>query len=134
MNEIEQKEIEEMARCIAFELCPKRHAHANWGEKAQCYSDNNFTECKQIKNVVDKLYNAGYRNCKDKVVLSKEDLKQMVRAKIKCIDNMAIITRKETAREILKDWQNCAVAGNYYTKALSEHINKLAKQYGMEVE
>lgn len=56
-----QKQIEEMARIIAFELCPNRAIHKKWGEEAQCYSDNNFAECKEIKNVVDKLYNAGYR-------------------------------------------------------------------------
>lgn len=56
-----QKQIDEMARIIAFDLCPNRHVHAKWGEEAQCYSDNNFAECTKIKNVVDKLYNAGYR-------------------------------------------------------------------------
>lgn len=56
-----QKQIEEMARVIAFDLCPNRHIHAKWGEEAQCYSDNNFAECTKIKNAVDKLYNAGYR-------------------------------------------------------------------------
>ena len=56
-----QERIEEMARIIAFDLCPERHIHANYGEEAKCYSDNNFAECTKIKNVVDKLYNAGYR-------------------------------------------------------------------------
>lgn len=56
-----QKQIEEMARIIAFDLCPNGKMHEKWGEEAQCYSDNNFAECTKIKNLVDKLYNAGYR-------------------------------------------------------------------------
>ena len=42
--------------------------------------------------------------------------------------------RKETVKEILEDWENWAVAGNYYTRGLSEHINNLAKQCGVEEE
>ena len=69
-----QKQIEEMARIIAFDLCPNRHAHAKWGEEAKCYSDNNFAECTKIKNVVDKLYNAGYRKIPENaVVLTREE-------------------------------------------------------------
>lgn len=65
--------IEEMARIIAFVLCPNRNLHIRWGDKAQCYSDNNFAECTQIKNVVDKLYNAGYRKIPENaVVLNRE--------------------------------------------------------------
>lgn len=69
-----QKQIEEMARIIAFDLCPNRNVHAKWGEEAQCYSDNNFAECAQIKNVVDKLYNANYRKIPEgAVVLTREE-------------------------------------------------------------
>jgi hypothetical protein len=72
-----QKQIEEIARIIAFDLCPNRHVHAKWGEEAQCYSDNNFAECTKIKNVVDKLYNAGYRKIPENaVVLTKEELEE----------------------------------------------------------
>ena len=141
MNEIE-KEIEEMARCIAFELCPKRHAHANWGEKAQCYSDNNFTECKQIKNVVDKLYNAGYRNCKDKVVLSKEELNMLIgniekSSEIKAEELEKV--RKETAREIIEMLvPPCEACDENWHKGClclrTTIAEKIAKQYRVEVE
>lgn len=67
------KQIEEMARIIAFDLCPNRHVHAKWGEEAQCYSDNNFAECTKIKNVVDKLYNAGYRKIPENAMVINKD-------------------------------------------------------------
>lgn len=73
---MDKQMIEEMARIIAFVLCPKRNLHIRWGDKAQCYSDNNFAECTQIKNVVDKLYNAGYRKIPENaVVLTSDELK-----------------------------------------------------------
>ena len=83
------KQIEEMARIIAFDLCPNRHVHAKWGEEAQCYSDNNFAECTQIKNVVDKLYEAGYRKIPEKaVVLTREEwAKRNAEIEIIKIDN-----------------------------------------------
>jgi transcription antitermination factor NusA-like protein len=74
-----------MARIIAFDLCPKRRIHANYGEEAQCYSDNNFAECKEIKNVVDKLINAGYRKIPENaVVLTDKELNEELDT-IKCV-------------------------------------------------
>lgn len=69
------KDKEQMARIIAFDLC-KQSYHSDWyGNEAQCYSDNNFHDCKKIKAVVDKLYNAGYRRVgENAVVLSREEL------------------------------------------------------------
>ena len=58
MNEIEKKEIEEMARFI--DSCETR----------------NYNECLKVaKYLVEKL---GYRNCKDKVVLTKEEYQNMI--------------------------------------------------------
>lgn len=75
---MDKQMIEEMARIIAFDLCPNRHVHAKWGEEAQCYSDNNFAECTKIKNVVDKLYNAGYRKIPEgAVVLTREEYEKL---------------------------------------------------------
>lgn len=53
----EKEMLEEMARIIAFDLCPNGKAHANlYGNKSKCYSNDNFADCTKIKNVVDKLY------------------------------------------------------------------------------
>ena len=120
----EQKQIEKMARIIAFDLCPNRLIHANYGEKAQCYSDNNFAECAKIKNVVDKLYNAGYKK-----TFASDTQKAFQEGYIQgCIDSM-----QETAEEIIsfiesKD-KKC---GKYsiYTKLLQE----LKEKYGVEVK
>lgn len=74
MNKIE-REKEEMARIIAFELCPYGKLHAKLYEgRAMCASNDNFAECTKINKVVDKLYNAGYRKIdKESVVINKED-------------------------------------------------------------
>ena len=84
---MKDKIIEEMARIIAFELCPNRAIHKKWGEEAQCYSDNNFSECTQIKNVVDKLYNAGYRKIPENaVVLTETEYNDLLSDEVKTIE------------------------------------------------
>lgn len=139
MNEIEQKEIEEMARIIAFELCPYGKLHAKLYEnRARCASNDNFAECTKINKVVDKLYNVGYRNCKDKVVLSKEEyiendrLMKLLEEKrldeLKSIHKIFDEVRQQTAREILKSFEYCNDQTFY------EQWLKLAKEYGMEME
>ena len=148
MNEIENKEIEEMARA----MCGLYHEIEG---KYLCEEMN--LRCRPCKHYerAETLYNAGYRNVKDKVVLSTEDLKQMVRARRKCVDNTAITTRKKTAREIFEkireklkdcpevieesyDLQNddeyfLNIEG-YNKEFTNEIIEDLAKQYGVEVE
>ena len=107
-----KKQIEEMARIIAFDLCPNRRIHANYGEEAQCYSDTNFAECTKIKNVVDKLYNAGYRKITENaVVLTREEQQKYAAYKIiepqirGCLDRERELekrlenSRKETAEK-----------------------------------
>ena len=102
---------EQMARIIAFELCPQRHHKELYGENAKCYADNNFGDCAKIKEVVDKLYNAGYRKVADddddEIV---ESMKTYERA------------RQQTAREILQYIHN---------KKLSKAISE---KYGIELE
>lgn len=93
--ENKQKQIEEIARIIAFVLCPNRNLHIRWGDKAQCYSDNNFAECTQIKNVVDKLYNAGYRKIPENaVVLTREEYDELKQYEEK-VKSGACFTQKE---------------------------------------
>lgn len=97
-----QKQIEEIARIIAFDLCPNRHVHAKWGEEAQCYSDNNFAECTIIKNVVDKLYNAGCRKIPEgAVVLTREKYDEFLRqgAMIDFLKECNKEVRKETVEK-----------------------------------
>ena len=79
MNKDEMiKDKEQIARIIAFELCPQRYHKELYGENAKCYSDNNFGDCKKIKAVVDKLYNAGYRKvADDEIVIKKRQYEQL---------------------------------------------------------
>ena len=98
---MKQEIIEEMARIIAFDLCPNRSVHAKWGEEAQCYSDNNFAECTKIKNVVDKLYNAGYRKIPENaVVLTEEQMDMLVSRPY--YEDQVRKTRKETAEKFAR--------------------------------
>lgn len=73
-----EKQIEEMARIIAFDLCPYGKLHAKLYEnRAKCASNDNFAECTKINKVVEKLYEQGYRKLpEDSVVLSREKLQE----------------------------------------------------------
>ena len=103
------KDKEQMARIIAFDLC-KQSYHSNWyGNEAQCYSDNNFHDCKKIKVVVDKLYNANYRQVpKDAVVLTQEEYEEL----------------KNESAAIVKDYQEM---GQFYDEKCEE-LEKLIQE------
>lgn len=147
-----QKEKEEMARIIAFELCSegKRHKFL-YGNKSECYSNNNFADCKQIKSVVDKLYNADYGKIdKDSVILSKEEYEKLTEPRvfipkgisnkefekygiiyiaessIEIIPTRAVI-EKETAEKILQ-----IIKEEYGYIGNLEKI--IAKQFGVEIK
>lgn len=75
LDEIEQKEIEQIAReiakrdCYLYDKCPKEHKH-------NCISLNPAIMLESSKNyitIATWLYNANYRNCKDKVVLTERE-------------------------------------------------------------
>ena len=115
------KDKEQMARIIAFDLCGQSY-HSNWwGNEAQCYSENNFHDCKKIKAVVDKLYNAGYRKVgEDEIV---ESMKTYERA------------REETAREILQELYYEATSNvSEIVELTTFQIEQLANRYGIELE
>lgn len=61
----ENKEIEEMARVLIKASCKGR-------ECENCLFIDNVKEAEECCGCLKALYNAGYRNAKDKVVLSKE--------------------------------------------------------------
>ena len=91
-------------------------------------------------------YEQGYRKIpKDSVVLSRGELEKMVNAKMKCINDMAIIARKETAEIFHKLFSYigsqqlfCIVDEDHKTlidcDKLFEFVGNLAKQFGVEVE
>lgn len=135
------KDKEQMARIIAFDLC-KQSYHSDWyGNEAQCYSDNNFHDCKKIKAVVDKLYNAGYRKVPENaVVLTREEHKQMFKDLIASNKVIEAETRKETAKEIIATVKSCMQDfeddddGYILKKCEFEFfMRELAKQLGIEV-
>ena len=107
-----EKQIEEkleMARIIAFDLCPSGKQHNGLYREPLCYSNDNFGDCSKIKNVVDNLYNAGYRKIpEDSVVLSREEYEK----KKKHLQNVLelssfqlenVVKENEKLKEQLKD-------------------------------
>ena len=75
MNEIEKKEIEEMARDL------------NSRCTTSCYEHDCYTRCGTYI-VCEHFYNKGYRNIKDKVVLDKEAYNALI-TKLKIKTNEA---------------------------------------------
>lgn len=115
---IEDKE--QMARIIAFDLCPHRYHKELYGENARCYADNNFGDCAKIKGVVDKLYNAGYRKVADDEII--ESMKTYERA------------RQETAKKVLTTiYTYLKGATTQQTSALMI-VKALADEHGIELE
>lgn len=93
----------------------------------------------------EALYNIGWRKVPENaVVLTQEELEEMVKAKMKCINDMAMITRKEPAKEFWDKLQEIAVTSFLNSEGdicyLEEEyvslrdIEKVLKQLGVEVE
>lgn len=151
MNEIEKKEIEEMARVMA--KCEKTcdECFAEY-EKLFTQSIQDRSKHCQAIEYCTTLYNAGYRNVKDKVVLTEEEYQNDFSNQFnKGYERGS----KETAREIFEkikeklkdcpevieesyDLQNDVeyfldIEG-YNKEFTNEIIEDLAKEYGVEVE
>jgi hypothetical protein len=158
MNEIEQKEIEEMARVMAE--CEKTcdECFAEYEKLFTQPIQNRGNHCQAIEYCT-KLYNAGYRNCKDEMVCRDKDIVKNLKREIefwKCrsdqknqiLERFAkresdrlSISRKETAREILtlvkqKSWcyQEDEDEKPWTYSITVTQLKEIAKQYGVEVE
>ena len=133
MNEIEQKEIEEMA-IIDCQRVPK-------GLDCSACQFANVYNCNSYR-MATRLYNAGYKNCKDKVVVSKEELNTLIgniekssEIKAEELDK----ARKETAREILQELKTKAIENGNKNPIMGARVSErdlceFAKEYGVEVE
>ena len=110
MND-KEKEINEMAKVMCgndCEECAKESANF-YGQTLEEARNNKCL----LKNCAKTLYERGYRNCKDKVVLSKEELNTI---QANFFDGGMEYTRKEMQEELAK-----------INKLNAENI-KLAKQ------
>lgn len=140
------KDKEQMARIIAFELCPYKYHQEWWGENAKCYSDSNFAHCPRVKEVVDKLYNAGYRKVgKNEVVVKKSkigmlektiDYLEMEKAQL---NKQLEKAKQETTREILqkirqKYGRSCSEYYPEYIELTGWQLNNIATELGVELE
>ena len=137
-----QKEIEEMAKVIGF-TCEKENC-------SQCKYKNRCVYYKESK----LFYNAGYRNCKDKVVLSREDYNLLISIK-KFFEtagseisagNLLVYLKefkeeasKETAEKFVNipDSDILVVDTQEYGEievVSVERLRELAKQFGVEIK
>ena len=122
MNEIEKKEIEEMAKDSGGCDYPHRPCEKCWCKEEQ--------ECSAY-SYATSFYKRGYRNCKDKVVLSKEELDKINELNAKNIK----LEQEATARDIFNalGFITYRKQGKAYIFDVKE-LRELAKEYGVEVE
>ena len=129
-----QEQIEEMANYYC-EYC-KKQTGEKFCEHIDDKSCNIFFEA-------ELFYNAGYRKIpEDSVVLSREEYKRLldnaIRVDMEYLDHELAKTRKETAKEIFKSFEN--EFSLYYPHGIltyedfQNHFTYLAKQYGVEEE
>lgn len=126
----DKKQIEEMAReiarrdCYLYDKCPKKHKH-------NCISQDPEIMLESSKNyitIATWLVEADYRNCKNKVVLTREEYDELTLTKQSIFDILEERddkASKETAKEILDK-----VSKHYGGAWLVE----LYKEYGLEVD
>lgn len=142
MNKDEMMTIEEMEKIInehdnySASKCDMLVANANKDEMI-----------KEIANVLDSLYNAGYRKvADDEIVIKKSEyeallleqkrLKEMV-DRIPCGYELKEVTRQETAREIAKIIisNRVKIFNTIYSDfAFSNMIYAILKENGIELE
>lgn len=100
MNEIE-KQIEEMAREFCPIVCPNQCNH-------RCINVGN---CQELIDACIKIRDLGYRNCKDKVVLSKEEWKTVC-------DNIS--NAESQGRKINDIYGQCLIENQILKKELAK--------------
>lgn len=138
MNEDEMIEYkEQMARIIAFDLCPQRYHKELYGENAKCYADNNFGDCEKIKGVVDKLYDAGYRKVADDEIIVKkrqyEQLKKYNRDRKRL--RLRWQQAKQETREILQEMYDYCKEDVFGQVIVDFNcLETIARKYGIELE
>ena len=137
-NNDKEKQIEKITKIIEE---VKLYGNDNYERKISY--DSGLTLAKEI---YDKLFP------KDSIVLTRKELEKMVNAKMKCINDMAVISREETAKELLTaQLKECIEAEKRILKIrknrddlyyngfslaitnLKMYIKELAKQYNVEI-
>jgi hypothetical protein len=98
MNEIENKQIEEMARKIDYAINNECKLN-NGGTCGDCLFDNKGDWNCQSKMMASFLHGEGYRNVKDKVVLDKEEWEVLHNDYAKSLYNARQDERKKMQEE-----------------------------------
>lgn len=85
----EQELKEKIARIIAKYLCKNRYSHFQlYGDKANCYSRENFAECEVIADTVDALITAGLTFDKTTAILAERTNSKTLIHKAQYYDEM----------------------------------------------
>ena len=126
---MKDKEIEEMARII------KAVKYEPFNDGKPTYTVGNQMEDFVFDLIAEELIKQGYRNCKKKVVLSRERYDYLTVCFDKFVEIMEDVKkleRKETAEKILNEvyW---LVARRDAMNVLN-NIIELAKQFGVEIK
>ena len=125
MNEVEKKEINEMARLTC------------------AYSAHIYNDCKDCchnpcahKYNAEALYNAGYRKLPDgaTVLLVGKYNQALDEKTIEYFIKHNEQIRKETAKEILNELIDSSNKITFFDCRMALGLDNLAKQYGVEVE
>lgn len=119
------KEIEEMAKIMANCDITCNECFEQFESVMKMKIKEREKHC-QAYMFAKRAIESGYRKIpEDCVVFSTEDLKQMVKARTKCVENAIIRTRKETAEKIYDELRG---HGTTYVKKW------IREQFGVEVE
>lgn len=126
--EDKEKQIEQMAKIMCGHDCEEcAKETADW--RGVSLEEAKAEQC-LIKKRAELLYNAGCRIIpKDSVVVSREDYNEFLRQAfiIDELKDCVKLARKETAKELLEDFDNHGVYSQDYT-------NFMRKQFGVEVK
>jgi hypothetical protein len=111
-------------------------------EIAKVIKDNAWKDIKEVEAVVcaTELYEQGYRQCKDKVVLTKGAY-ESISSKAKANVANAIEIRKETAEKIFEEIYMyvssdylCGLRNPYKDNNYMGLVKRLAKRFGVEIK
>lgn len=122
-----QEQIDEIAKYVC-NACEMGHGFdgCSYGGR------EHYKRCSITQKTAEKLYNAGYRKIPENaVVLTKEEYIDLSR---NYVTEQIEQVRKETAEKILNELIDSSNKITFFDCRMALGLDKLAKQYGVEVE
>ena len=107
-----------------------------WFENRKCTANPGIDDVCDMSceygQACEALMSEGYRNCKDKVVLSKEEYEKLCHLAYFGYDDVKEQARNETAKEILKELYG--QIDEKTPKWVETQVKMKAKQFGVEIK